>query len=76
MMKIALIYPTTCDPPAPCLSLPALTGYLRANGVEVLPIDANIPVSHLRRIKILWGKIHTGNSLTIEGKGTMLRSKQ
>ena len=42
MMKIALIYPPTCDPTAPYLSLPTLTGYLRAHGVEVLPIDANV----------------------------------
>ena len=41
-MKIALIYPPTCDPTAPYLSLPMLTGYLRAQGVEVLPIDANV----------------------------------
>ena len=41
-MKIALIYPPTADPTAPYLSVPALAGYLRANGVEVLPIDANI----------------------------------
>ena len=42
MMKIALIYPPTCDPTAPYLSLPTLTGYLRAQGVEVWPIDANV----------------------------------
>ena len=42
MMKIALIYPPTCDPTAPYLSLPTLTGYLRAHGVEVRPIDANV----------------------------------
>jgi radical SAM superfamily enzyme YgiQ (UPF0313 family) len=41
-MKIALIYPPTADPTAPYLSVPALTGFLRANGVDVLPIDANI----------------------------------
>ena len=42
MMKIALIYPPTCDPTAPYLSVPTLTGYLRAHGVEVWPIDANV----------------------------------
>jgi anaerobic magnesium-protoporphyrin IX monomethyl ester cyclase len=42
MMKIALIYPPTCDPTAPYLSLPTLTGYLRLHGVEVWPIDANV----------------------------------
>ncbi len=41
-MKIALIYPPTCDPTAPYLSLPTLTGYLRAQGAEVWPIDANV----------------------------------
>jgi anaerobic magnesium-protoporphyrin IX monomethyl ester cyclase len=41
-MKVALVYPPTCDPTAPYLSVPALTGFLRAHGVEVLPVDANI----------------------------------
>ena len=41
-MKIALIYPPTCDPTAPYISVPLLTGYLRARGIEVLPLDANI----------------------------------
>jgi anaerobic magnesium-protoporphyrin IX monomethyl ester cyclase len=41
-MKIALIYPPTADPTAPYLSVPSLTGYLRANEVEVVPIDANV----------------------------------
>jgi anaerobic magnesium-protoporphyrin IX monomethyl ester cyclase len=41
-MKLALIYPPTCDPTAPYLAVPALTGWLRAHGHEVLPIDANL----------------------------------
>src|SRR5262245_3466595 len=41
-MKVALIYPPTCDPTAPYLAVPMLTGFLRAHGVEVLPIDANL----------------------------------
>jgi anaerobic magnesium-protoporphyrin IX monomethyl ester cyclase len=41
-MRVALVYPPTCDPTAPYLSVPMLTGFLRANGVEVLPIDANV----------------------------------
>src|SRR5262245_4887863 len=41
-MKIALIYPPTCDPTAPYLSVPTLCGYLRLHGVEVVPIDANV----------------------------------
>ncbi len=41
-MRVALVYPPTCDPTAPHLAVPMLTGFLRANGVEVLPIDANV----------------------------------
>ena len=41
-MKIALVYPPTCDPTAPYLAVPMLTGYLRAHGVEVVPVDANV----------------------------------
>jgi anaerobic magnesium-protoporphyrin IX monomethyl ester cyclase len=41
-MKIALVYPPTCDPTAPYLAVPMLTGFLRQHGVEVLPIDANV----------------------------------
>ena len=41
-MRVALVYPPTCDPTAPYLAVPMLTGFLRANGVEVLPIDANV----------------------------------
>jgi anaerobic magnesium-protoporphyrin IX monomethyl ester cyclase len=41
-MRIALVYPPTCDPTAPYLAVPMLTGFLRANGVEVVPIDANV----------------------------------
>ncbi|UCD78799.1 MAG: radical SAM protein [Desulfobacterales bacterium] len=41
-MKIALIYPPTCDPTGPYLSVPMLSAYLRTHGIEVLPIDANV----------------------------------
>jgi len=41
-MTIALIYPPTCDPTAPYLSLPTLTAWLRAHGKRVLPVDANV----------------------------------
>lgn len=41
-MRVALVYPPTCDPTAPYLAVPMLTGFLRANGIEVLPIDANV----------------------------------
>ena len=42
MARVALVYPPTSDPTAPYLSLPTLTAFLRANGVFVLPIDANV----------------------------------
>jgi anaerobic magnesium-protoporphyrin IX monomethyl ester cyclase len=41
-VRIALVYPPTCDPTAPYVSVPLLTGWLRSRGVEVLPVDANI----------------------------------
>lgn len=41
-MKLALVYPPSCDPTAPYLSLPALAGYLRPRGVEVTLVDANL----------------------------------
>ena len=41
-MKVVLIYPPTTDPTAPYISVPLLTGYLRARGLEVLPVDANV----------------------------------
>src|SRR5213075_2028692 len=40
----------TCDPTAPYLAVPMLTGFLRSQGVEVLPIDANVEAyDHLLR---------------------------
>ncbi len=41
-MTVALVYPPTCDPTAPYLAVPMLTGFLRAHGVPVAPIDANL----------------------------------
>jgi hypothetical protein len=41
-MRVALIYPPSCDPTAPYLAVPTLTGFLRTHGVDVLPIDANV----------------------------------
>src|SRR5438105_9872794 len=53
-MKIALVYPPTCDPTAPYLAVPMLTGFLRAEGVEVVPIDANVEAwDELLRVKPL-----------------------
>ncbi len=46
-MTIALIYPPTCDPTAPYLSVPTLTAWLRRHGRTVLSIDANIEVYDL-----------------------------
>ena len=34
MPAVALIYPPTCDPTAPYLAVPMLTGFLREHGVE------------------------------------------
>jgi anaerobic magnesium-protoporphyrin IX monomethyl ester cyclase len=49
-VKVALVYPPSCDPTAPYLSLPTLTGFLREHGVEVTPIDANVEAyDHLLR---------------------------
>jgi len=39
---VALLYPPSCDPTAPYLSLPTLTAWLRKHGVSVLPVDANL----------------------------------
>ncbi|MEW6079665.1 MAG: radical SAM protein [Thermodesulfobacteriota bacterium] len=41
-MKIALIYPPATDPTAPYISVPLLTGCLRAKGMDVVPVDANV----------------------------------
>jgi hypothetical protein len=41
-MRVALVYPPTCDPTAPYLSVPTLTAWLRKHGIDVLPIDANV----------------------------------
>lgn len=41
-MRVALVYPPSCDPTAPYLSVPTLAAWLRLHDVEVLPIDANV----------------------------------
>lgn len=41
-MKVVLVYPPTCDPTAPYVSLPLLGACLRAAGHEVLLVDANL----------------------------------
>jgi anaerobic magnesium-protoporphyrin IX monomethyl ester cyclase len=40
--EVCLIYPPACDPTAPYLAVPMLTGFLRERDVSVLPIDANL----------------------------------
>ena len=42
MPNVALIHPPACDPTAPYLAVPMLAGFLRAHGVDVLPVDANV----------------------------------
>lgn len=42
VMRVALVYPPTCDPTAPYLALPMLAGFLRHHGVEVDLVDANL----------------------------------
>jgi len=41
-VRVVLIYPPTCDPTAPYLSVPTLTAWLRKHGVDVVPVDANV----------------------------------
>jgi anaerobic magnesium-protoporphyrin IX monomethyl ester cyclase len=57
--NVALIYPPACDPTAPYLAVPTLTGFLRHHGVSVLPIDANaegfdwlLAPSRLERLRV------------------------
>lgn len=53
-MTIALIYPPTCDPTAPYLSVPTLTAWLRSHGKTVLPVDANVEAyDHLLRGEVM-----------------------
>ena len=41
-MKAVLIYPPTCDPTMPYISVPLLAAWLRGRGIEVLTVDANL----------------------------------
>lgn len=41
-MRVAHVYPPSCDPTAPYLSVPTLTAWLRLHGVKVVPVDANV----------------------------------
>ena len=42
MYDLALVYPPTCDPTAPYLSVPTLAAWLRREGLRVRSIDANV----------------------------------
>jgi hypothetical protein len=42
MVDCALVYPPTCDPTAPYLSVPTLAAWLRREGLSVMSIDANV----------------------------------
>jgi len=53
-MTIALIYPPTCDPTAPYLSLPTLTAWLRTHKKTVLQVDANVEAyDHLLQKEVM-----------------------
>jgi hypothetical protein len=41
-MKLALLFPPATDPRSPHLAIPALTAYLRQNGVKVVQMDLDI----------------------------------
>jgi hypothetical protein len=73
-VKLALIFPPACDPTAPYPSIPALAGFLRPQGIDVLSIDANLegfqsllrrqPLSRLGdRIERRWANLRRGRSL-------------
>jgi len=73
-VKLALIFPPACDPTAPYPSVPALAGFLRPQGIEVLSIDANLegfrallrrePLSRLAdRIERRWANLRRRRSL-------------
>jgi hypothetical protein len=42
LLRLALVYPPACDPTAPYPALPALAGFLRPRGVDVMLVDANL----------------------------------
>jgi hypothetical protein len=78
-MKVALIYPPTCDPTSPYLSVPMLTAYLRSHAIEVLPIDANVEVYDrlLRRNVLRKMANRVANRLgRLERKGSLSHTDQ
>ncbi len=83
-MKIALVYPPTCDPTAPYLAVPMLTGFLRANGVEVVPVDSNVEAydhllrpaplaAHAERVEARLGKLERRGTLDHVGRRAYLQ---
>jgi hypothetical protein len=73
-VKLALIFPPACDPTAPYPSVPALAGFLRPQGIDVLSIDANLegfrallrrePLSRLAdRVERRWANLRRRRSL-------------
>jgi len=73
-VKLALIFPPACDPTAPYPSIPALAGFLRPQGVDVLSIDANLegfswllrrePLTQLAdRVERRWANLRRRGSL-------------
>lgn len=78
-MRVALVYPPSCDPTAPYLAVPALTGFLRAHGADVLPIDANLEAwEHLLRKETLLalGRNIEAKIATLEGKRSLSHQEQ
>lgn len=78
-VDVALIYPPTCDPTAPYLAVPTLTGWLRREGISVLPIDANVEAwNHLltrERLDPLADRA-LARLAAIEAKGTLAHVDQ
>src|SRR5262249_14271022 len=83
-VKIALVYPPSVDPTAPYLAVPMLTGFLRAHGVEVLPVDANVeaydallqraPLERLRdRLEARLARLDRRRALDHEAQRTYLQ---
>lgn len=78
-MRVALLYPPTCDPTAPYLALPMLAGFLRRHGVEVEPIDANLEayldLLTARRTSDLRERLEA-RLAELDGKGSLAHAEQ
>ena len=72
--SVALVYPPTCDPTAPYLAVPMLTGFLRREGVTVLPVDANVEAFDALLDPIALGAIRDrieARFAALEGRATL-----